>query len=182
MLKSSRFPSDHCGTYYYCGQVAYPSGKVACVACQFCRDHGFVAAISSQFFCPRQTLFTLPVQPKPLCYAGQRKDRMWVEFVVGSNGLPLASLRSWQNYFCACESFSGEATIQRGFSPGLRSASSKTFPPRANDPSGYAGYPLSWENSRHFATLDWFPCKTIRMTCHYPDLHCSSDWLKQFFN
>ena len=67
MLKSSLFPSDYYWTYYYCGQVAYPSG---CVVCQFCRDHGLVAAISSQFLCPRLTLFTLRVQPKPPCYAG----------------------------------------------------------------------------------------------------------------
>ena len=81
-----------------------------------------------------------------------------VEFVVGSNGPPLASLRSLRNCFCAFESFGGEGTILASL-PTSSQPLIQNFPPCANDPAGYTGYPLSWENSRHFATPHWFPCE-----------------------
>ena len=99
----------------------------------------------------------------------------------GKTGLPLASLRSWRNYFCACESFCGEGTILAAFLqvfagplPKL-SRLTRTIPPATQVilyPENTAGISHQRNDSRN----------SILMTCHNPDLLSASGWLKQIFN
>ena len=110
----------------------------------------------------------------------------WVEFVVGSNCPPLASVHSFRSCFCAFESFGGEVTILAAL-------------PTSSQPL-IQNFPASRERSRRPRRLSSILRKqpafrdtslvslrndvweSILMTCHYPDLHSSSDWLKQIFN
>ena len=107
----------------------------------------------------------------------------WVEFIVGSNGRPLASLCSLRNCFCACESFCGEGTILAAL-------------PTPSQPL-FQNFSASRERSRRLRRLSSIRRKqpalrdtsllslwndvweSILMTCHYPVLHSSSVWLRK---
>ena len=77
----------------------------------------------------------------------------WVEFVVGSNCPPLASVHSFRSCFCAFESFGGEVTILAAL-------------PTSSQPL-IQNFPASRERSRPATQAILYPEKTACISRHF---------------